>query len=105
MGETTAQALITVHRPAAVWRDRARAYWIEVDGVRVVRIGADEQLDLPVPPGVHDVRAAIDWTGSPVVRVEVAPGGRARLTVRPAGSSLQFWQAFTRRGYLERTAD
>jgi len=102
MGENNAS--ITVYRPAAVWRDRARKYWIEINGVRAGQIGNDEQLDFPVPPGVYDVRVAIDWTGSPVVRLSVAPGQTAKLTVEPAGSSVQFWQAFTKQGYLKLTA-
>ncbi|RDI18893.1 hypothetical protein [Lentzea flaviverrucosa] len=105
MGENFAQphAVIRVHRPAAAWRDLVRKYWIEINGVRAGQIGNDQQLDFPVPPGVYDVRAAIDWSGSRVVRVELAPGQTADLTVEPAGSSFQFWQAFTRQGYLRLT--
>jgi hypothetical protein len=99
MGENTAR--ISVYRPAAQWRDRARRYWIEINGARAGQIGSDEQVEFSVPPGVHDVRAAIDWTGSPVVRLALAPGQTARLTVEPAGNSFQFWQSFTKQGYLK----
>ncbi|MFS8100457.1 hypothetical protein LFM09_25340 [Lentzea alba] len=105
MGETTSLGLISVYRPAAVWRDRARRYWIEINGVRSGQIGHDEHLEFPVQPGVYDLRAAIDWTGSPVVRLSVAPGQTVRLTVEPAGNSFQFWQSFTKQGYLKLIAN
>ena len=105
MGENVTQpsARITVDRPAAVWRDRARKYRIEINGVHVGYIGNDEQLEFPVPPGRYDVRAAIDWSGSPVVRLQVEAGQTVRLTVEPAGNSFQIWQAFTKHGYLTLT--
>lgn len=96
------EAFISVYRVDAL-RDWDRKYRIMIDGVRAGKIGTDERVTFPVTPGVHDVRAAIDWSGSPVLRLTVAPGETVRLTVEPAGSAFQMWQAFTRQGYLKLT--
>jgi hypothetical protein len=98
-------ARITVRRPGGFYRDRLRSYWIEIDGVRVGTLAWGEQIDFPVVAGGHDVRAVIDWTGSPSVHVEVAPGGHARLMVEPAGNSFQFWKVWKRDSYLELTVE
>jgi hypothetical protein len=98
-------ARITVRRPEGFYSDRLRSYWIEIDRVRVGTVARGEQVDFPVGAGAHDVRAVIDWTGSPSVHVEVAPGGRARLIVEPAGNSLRFWRLWKRDSYLKLTAE
>ena len=58
-------------------------------------------MEFPVPAGAHGVRAVIDWTGVPVVPVEVADGETARLVVEPAGTSFQWWQVLEGDSYLE----
>jgi hypothetical protein len=98
-------ARITVRRPERPYRDRLRSYGIEIDGVRVGTVATGEQIDFPVGAGAHDVRAVIDWTGSPPVHLEVPPGGRARLLVEPAGNSFQFWKLWKRDSYLELTVE
>jgi hypothetical protein len=97
-------ARITVHRPESSHLDRLRSYWIEIDGVRVGTVARGEEVDIPVSVGAHDVRAVIDWTGSPSVHVDMAPGGRARLTVEPGGNMLQFWRLWRRDSYLTLTS-
>jgi hypothetical protein len=94
-------ARIVVRRPEGGYRDLIRSYWIEIDGVRAGKVARGEKVDFPVTPGVHDVRAVIDWTGSPSLRVEVADGETARLTVEPGGTVFQPWDVFTREGYLK----
>ncbi|MBM7808868.1 hypothetical protein JOD57_004705 [Geodermatophilus bullaregiensis] len=88
-------ARIVVRRPGGGYRDRWRSYVIEVDGVRAGTVARGEQVELPVAPGRHSVRAVIDWSGSPLVQVEVAAGATAHLTVQPAGSATsaltQLW--------------
>ncbi len=94
-------ARIAVRRPEGAWRDRLRSYWIEIDGVRVGKVRRGEQVEFPVAARSHNVRAVIDWTGSPVVQVEVADGETARLSVGPAGNSFQLWQLGKRDSYLK----
>jgi hypothetical protein len=98
-------ARIAVRRPEGAWRDLLRSYWIEIDGIRVGTVRRGEQVQFPVEAGVHDVRAVIDWTGSPVVPVDVAEGGTARLRVGPAGNAFQFWQLLRGDSYLELTPE
>ena len=80
---------LTVSRAAGGWRDRARAYAIEIDGETVGKIKRGESVSVEIGPGSHAVRAAIDWCSSPTVivqgdrdeRLTCAPGGNAFLAV------------------------
>lgn len=97
--------VIVVSRPAGGYRDGARSYWIEVDGVRVGKLRRGEEAEYVVAPGAHNVRATIDWAGSPTVPVEVSVGNPVHLTVKPGGSAFQPWQLFKREGYLKLSID
>jgi hypothetical protein len=92
---------IVVERPRALWRDRIRLYNIELDGARVGKIAPATQLAFEVAPGPHRLRARIDWTGSREISVDVAEGSDVHVTVKPAGNSLQLYQAFTKGRYLK----
>ena len=98
-------ARIVVRRPPGGYRDRLRSYWVEVDGLRVGKVRRGEEAEFAVPPGAHDVRATIDWTGSEAVSIEAVVGRPVHLTVQPGGNSFQPWQMFKRGGYLKLTAD
>ena len=94
-------ARIVVRRPKGGYRDLLRSYRIEIDGVRVGRISRGQEVEFSVSPGTHQVRAAIDWSGSPVVQVDVADGGTARLVVAPAGSAATaIGQVWSRESWL-----
>ena len=97
--DNTAQ--IVVRRPPGGYRDRLRSYWIEVDGVRVGKVKRGREAQVWVPPGPHEVRASIDWLGSPTVRVEAVVGQPVHLTVEPGGNTFQAWQMFKHDGYLK----
>jgi len=92
---------ILIVRPRGIWRDIARQYSIKVDAEPVGRISRGSQLAVDVPAGSHRVQARIDWTGSPAIDVEVLEGSEVRLTVEPAGNSLQLYQVFSRSRYLK----
>ena len=92
---------ILIDRPRGVWRDIARDYKITVDGDLVGRIGRGSQLAVDVAAGPHRVQARIDWTGSPVVDVDVTDGSDVYVTVEPAGNTLQLYQVLTKSGYLK----
>jgi hypothetical protein len=98
-------ARIVVRRPEGGYRDRIRSYWIEIDGVRTGKVARGEQGDFPVTPGAHNVKAVVDWLGSPTIQVEVAAGETTRLTVEPGGSAFQPWHIFKREGYLTLSVD
>jgi hypothetical protein len=99
-------ARILVRRPAGGGRDLLRSYVIEIDGVEVGRVARDTQVVFPVEPGRHNVRAVIDWTGSPVVQVQVTAGETVRLTVGPAGSVVAaIFQSWKRDSYLTLSAE
>jgi hypothetical protein len=89
-------ARIVVRRPRGGYRDRLRSYVIEIDGDEIGKVARDEQVEFPVEPGEHNVRAVIDWSGSSLVQVEVGAGETVRLTVQPAGSAaaaiFQLWK-------------
>jgi hypothetical protein len=92
---------LVLRRPAARWRDRLRAYRIEVDGETCVDLRQGESRVLELPPGPHRVRARIDWTGSPEVEVEVVAGATLECRVEPAGPAIAvLWQIFGRDQYL-----
>ncbi len=92
---------LRVTRPAGRHRDARRPYRVLVDGVERGSLPSGEQVDVPLPAGPHRVRAAIDWTGSPEVDVDVAPGRVVALQVEPAGPPLlALVQAIGRHRYL-----
>ncbi len=99
-------ARIVVQRRLGGYRDRVRRYKVLVDGVERGALGEGEQIEVPVAPGAHTFRAAIDWTGSRTVPVEVRPGQTVRFSIEPNGGVWsQFVQIFTRSGWIKVTPD
>jgi hypothetical protein len=92
---------IVVRRSHGPYRDLLRRYTIEVDGVVRGSVAREGQIEIEVPGGVHEVRATIDWTGSPSVPVQVRPGRTVTLQVEPAGGVFAaFLQVWRRDAYL-----
>lgn len=87
MTSVQAPTSICVKRAKGGWRDRARAYRIEVDRAEVGRLRRGQELTIQVSPGEHHVRAKIDWTGSEEISVAVAAGASASIVVWPKGGS------------------
>lgn len=87
-------ATIEVRRSEDDARDRGRNYRIEIDGTRVGTLERGETAKYRVSPGRHTVRARIDWTGSPALRVDVSADAPTRVLVAPAGLPYEFWLAF-----------
>jgi hypothetical protein len=69
-------------------QDRRRSYRIEIDGQLVGRLGSAGTLRVPVAAGVHDLRARIDWTSTPVVGVSLRNDEERRVYVGPAKGRL-----------------
>lgn len=93
-------SVIAFYRPPTVWRDRFRAYRLVVNGVSVGKIRRGKVVRVAVQPGLHHVRALIDWSGSPWVAVDVPSGSEVRIQIEPAGNALMFWQAFSSDSWL-----
>lgn len=87
-GRVRGQGTLRVTRPAGLHRDARRSYRVLVDGEERGTIAPGGVLEVPLPAGRHVVRAAIDWTGSPELGVDVAPRRRVDLRVEPAGPPL-----------------
>jgi hypothetical protein len=83
-----AMATVTVLRGSS-WVDHLREYFIECDGVRVGAIKRDSRFTFEVQPGLHDVRATIDWAPSNRVKFAVAASEQVELEV---ASSLRGWR-------------
>ncbi|WP_155370224.1 hypothetical protein [Catellatospora vulcania] len=99
----TEVSTVAFYRPRGGWRDRMRAYCLVVDGSVIGEIRRGQVVRVPVHPGRHQVRATIDWTGSPQVTVDVPAGSEARFRVEPAGNALMVWQVLSLTGWLRLT--
>jgi adenine-specific DNA methylase len=78
-------AWIDVERKEGL-RDRARAYKVMIDGQEAGTIRHGQQQSFEVVPGTHEVFLKIDWCRSPKRTVDVAGGGRAKVTCVPSGT-------------------
>lgn len=92
---------IVVSRPGNWHRDALRAYLIRVDGFAAGKVRKGRQITINVTPGLHRVRALIDWSGSPELEVHVDAGATAHLIVEPAGSPFELWQALGTTRWLQ----
>jgi hypothetical protein len=81
-------SVLVVRRAHAPWRDRARDYRVMVDGKQRAAIGNDATVQIPVTPGQHLVKLAIDWCGSEELTVDVPHGQIVRLECKPNASPL-----------------
>jgi hypothetical protein len=79
---------VVLHRPRRAWTDKSRAYQFLVDGELRGRIQPGQVLSLDIPPGRHWAHVRIDWTGSPRLEFEVAPGEAVHLQVTPRPNPL-----------------
>ncbi len=100
MPAVTELVRVVVRRPDGVWRDLLRAYELVVDGQFYGKIRCGEEVRFEVAAGPHWAQARIDWTGSPRLAFDAAPGAEVVLQVRPAGNSLMLWQLLGSTTYL-----
>jgi hypothetical protein len=69
-------------------RDRLRSYDVMVDERFAGQLRRGKTVTIDVPPGHHEVRIKIDWTGSPTFPVDVAAGEQVSLVAIPKGVQL-----------------
>jgi hypothetical protein len=84
-GQQLGGARIVLSRERGGWRDRARSYDVVLDGERVAKIKRGSQVELPVPPGRHEIVLRIDWCSSQVLQLDVEPGDAIQLSCAPGG--------------------
>jgi GTP-dependent phosphoenolpyruvate carboxykinase len=85
-------ATIHVHRERAPWKDRLRAYKIEVDGEVVAKLKDGESTAIEVEPGERTVVAKIDWAGSPPVTLTVGEHDVVHVAVANDVNTRKFWR-------------
>lgn len=92
LGESStdsAVAHVTFSRPTA-YADRLVSYKIWIDGEMVGKLRAGTSLTVPVPAGQHELRAAVQNSGSAPLLVSVAPAETLTISVQhpdPGGES------------------
>jgi hypothetical protein len=69
-------------------RDRLRSYVVMIDERASGRLRRGKEIVIDVPPGHHEVRIKIDWTGSPTVAVDVEADQQVNLVAVPKGVQL-----------------
>jgi hypothetical protein len=69
-------------------RDRLRSYVVMIDEHPSASLRRGKEITLDVPPGHHEVRIKIDWTGSPTVPVDVEAGQQVNLVAIPKGVQI-----------------
>ncbi|NHT17838.1 hypothetical protein [Cellulomonas sp. IC4_254] len=66
---------------------------VTLDGELVALLGPVTSVEIAVPPGRHRVRAAMDWTTSPALDLDLAPG--ERVEVRSGLPMSMLWRMIT----------
>jgi hypothetical protein len=95
---------IRFHRPAIKFKDRFRAYRLEIDGEPVGEIRHGGEVTIVTSPGARTVRARIDWMESAPLTVTVDPGRTVTVLVEPGDvTGLDALQP--REGYLLLSVD
>jgi hypothetical protein len=69
-------------------RDRLRSYVVMIDERASGQLRRGKQIVIDVPPGHHEVRIKIDWTGSPTLSVDVEADQQVNLVAVPKGVQL-----------------
>lgn len=85
MHGSAGDATIVISRKHGGWRDRGRSYVIMVDGDPVGKIRHGHRVELPVPPGQHELFLKISWCASPSITFDAQPGGVIEFFCEPGG--------------------
>lgn len=98
--------MLVLTREASKWEDKARAYRVFVDGVKIdeIRDGETKQFDLP--EGEHSLVLKIDWCSSRVQEVTVEKGKTVYARCAPAKKPFLFRElyiTFLARRYIDLT--
>jgi hypothetical protein len=77
-----AKLIVTRPRLGPFW-DGPQSYQILIDGHRVASVRPGETVEIELPPGLHQVRSRVAWSGSQPFAFEAGPGGIHHLAVGP----------------------
>jgi hypothetical protein len=66
-------------------RDRLRSYVVMIDERPSGQVRRGKQIVIDVPPGHHEVRIKIDWSGSRTLPVDVEADQQVDLVAIPKG--------------------
>ena len=83
----TDQASIVVSRPLSGIFD-VRRIAVRLDGEVVARLYKGRSAHIKVEPGLHTVRASVDWTRSPHLSLDLADADEAAIEVSAPLSEL-----------------
>jgi ribosomal protein L21E len=79
-------ARIVLQRATSKRHDILRSYKILLDDKYATKIKRGERVQIETSPGVHRIKATIDWAGSSTLNVEIQDGGTLYVTVAPTGN-------------------
>ncbi|MEU4622111.1 hypothetical protein AB0G04_19375 [Actinoplanes sp. NPDC023801] len=103
-GSYAGSPAIRFYRPAVKFRDRFRAYRVEIDGEQVGELKYGGEILVETRAGQRTVRALIDWTGSEELSLDLVEGEAFSIRVEPSeGSTIGSLQ--TTDGYLQLTVE
>ncbi len=78
-------ATIVISRKRGGWRDKARSYVVMVDGNPISKIKHGQRVELPVPPGRHELLLKIAWCSSQSLTFDAQPGTVIEFFCEPGG--------------------
>ncbi len=84
-----ASAMIVVSRKGRAYRDSLRSYRVMLDGEQVARVRQGGTVEMPVPPGPHEVHMKMGLARSPSVEFDASAGEVIKLFAEPGGSAAQ----------------
>jgi hypothetical protein len=85
----TDDAMIVLSRKRRASRDIFRSYLVMVDGERAAKVRQGGTVEVPVPPGRHEVHLKIDWCRSPSIEFDARAGEVIKLFAEPGGSAFE----------------
>ena len=78
-------ATVVISRKSGGWRDRARSYVVLIDDQQAAKIKHGQRIEVPVPPGRHELHLKISWCSSRSFTFEAQPGEAAEFYCEPGG--------------------
>jgi hypothetical protein len=82
---------IRLYRPETAWRERFKKYVVFIDGQKVGRIRAGEELEFTASPGTHRLSVKVDpLYRSPELTVTLSAGDVAKVVANHSGGTLSY---------------
>lgn len=81
-------AMVVLSRQRRASRDGLRSYLVMLDGRRVAKVRRGGTVEVPVPPGRHEIHLKIDWCRSPSIEFDAHSGEVINLFAESGGSAF-----------------